>query len=95
MIFVESWVKIVDNSGGFFARCIRILTNSKYGRPGDEIVIAIKSILLNKKITHRLKRKVLKGTVRKAVVIRITNIKRWGNLNFRLFSIPAVALIGR
>jgi len=95
MVYVETLVRIVDNSGGFYAKCIRILTNSKYGLPGNEVVIAVKSILLNTKVTHRVKRKVLKGTVRRALIIRSTKLKRWGNVNFKLFSTPAVALVGR
>ncbi len=51
MVIVETILKIIDNSGGGFALCIRILTNSRIARPGDELVIAIKSIVLNKKVT--------------------------------------------
>jgi ribosomal protein L14 len=70
MVFVSTIVRVIDNTGGFYAKCIGILTHSKLARIGDAVVIAIKSILLNKKITHRRKRKVLKGTVRKAVLLR-------------------------
>jgi ribosomal protein L14 len=95
MIYVETVMRIMDNSGGYFALCIRILTNSHLGRPGDEIVIAIKSIILNKKISRRKKRKVLKGTVRKAVLLRCAyNKRRWGNMWVKM-STNAVALIGR
>jgi ribosomal protein L14 len=72
VVYAETLLKIIDNTGGYFALCIRVLSNSKLGRPGDEVVIAIKSILLNKKVAHRKKRKVLKGTVRKAVLLRTT-----------------------
>jgi len=58
-------------------------------------VLAIKSIILNKKIAHRRKRKVLKGTVRKAVLLRVSYyLKRWGNLHVK-FSSNGAALIGR
>lgn len=70
MVFVQTLLKVIDNTGGFYAKCIGILGNSKIARPGDEIVVAIKSIILNKKITHRKKRKVLKGTARRAVLLR-------------------------
>jgi ribosomal protein L14 len=77
MVMVETLLKIIDNSGGFWALCIRILTNSKLGRPGDELVIAIKTIILNKKVAFRKKRKVFKGTVRRAVLLRVSyNLKR-------------------
>lgn len=84
MIYVQSLLKVVDNSGGKLALCIRILANSKLGRVGTAVIISIKSIVINKKITHKKKRKVLKGTVRKAVILRTAHpIKRWGNINIK------------
>lgn len=70
MIYVQTLLQIVDNSGGYTALCLRILSNSKLGRVGDAVIVSIKSIILNKKITHKKKRKVIKGSVRKAVIIR-------------------------
>ena len=70
MVFISTIIRVIDNTGGFYAKCIGILTHSNLARVGDAVVIAIKSILLNKKITHRRKRKVLKGTVRRAVLLR-------------------------
>jgi ribosomal protein L14 len=61
---------------------------------GDAVVISIKSILLNRKITHQRKRKVLKGTVRRAIVIRNAFQKK---RNFNIFikgSSNAVAILG-
>jgi large subunit ribosomal protein L14 len=94
MVFVQTLLKIIDNTGGFYAKCIGILGNSKIARPGDEIVICIKSIILNKKITHRKKRKILKGTVRRAVLLRSAYpFRRWGNINLRCNS-NAAAIVG-
>jgi ribosomal protein L14 len=77
MVRVETYIRIIDNSGGFFGLCVRILTNSQIGRPGDEIVLAIKSILLNRKVIFRKKRKVFTGTVRRAVLLRVAyDLKR-------------------
>lgn len=74
---------------------MRILTNSKLGRPGDEVVIAIKTIILNKKVIFRKKRKVLKGTVRRAVLLRVSySLKRWGNVHLKMTN-NAVAMVGR
>lgn len=94
MLYVHTLVKIADNSGGFYALCIRVLSHSKRAKIGDPLVISIKSIILNKKITHQKKRKVLKGTVRRAIVIRhaytITrsfNLKTKGSTN-------SVAILG-
>jgi len=95
MVYAQTFLKIIDNSGGCLALCIRVLTNSWLGKPGDELVIAIKSILLNKKIVAKRKKKVLKGTVRKAVLLRVSYfIKRWGNFYIK-FNSNGVALIGR
>ncbi len=94
MVYVQTMLKIIDNTGGFHAKCVGVLTNSDLGRVGDQLVIAIKSILLNKKVTHRKKRKVLKGTVRRAALLRVSWIqKRFGNIYFKCFSNSA-AIIG-
>lgn len=91
---MQTLLKIIDNTGGFYAKCIGIIGNSKLARPGGEIVVAIKSVILNKKITHRKKRKVLKGTVRRAVLLRTTwPFKRWGNINLKCNS-NAAAIVG-
>ncbi len=95
MVMVETLMKIIDNSGGCLALCVRILTNSKLGRPGNEVVIAIKTIVLNKKVVFRKKRKVLKGTVRRAVLLRVSYaLKRWGNGYIKMTT-NAVALVGK
>jgi ribosomal protein L14 len=70
ILFIQTIIKIIDNTGGFYAKCIGVLTNSKLGRVGDQVVISVKSVLLNKKVTHHKKRKVLKGTVRRAVLLK-------------------------
>lgn len=94
MVYVQSLLKVADNSGGNLALCIRILANSKLGRVGTAVIVSIKSIIINKKITHKKKRKVLKGTVRKAVIIRTSNpIKRWGNIRLKGSS-NCVAILG-
>lgn len=74
--------------------CVRILGQNKRGSVGDAVVISIKSILLNKKITHRRKRKILKGSVRRAIIIRNAYQKI---RNFNIFikgSTNAVAILG-
>jgi large subunit ribosomal protein L14 len=94
MLYVQTLVNIVDNSGGFLGLCIRILGQRDRALIGDALVISIKSILLNRKITHQRKRKVLKGTVRRAIVLRNAFQKR---RKFNLFikgSTNAVAILG-
>lgn len=95
MIYVQTLLKIIDNTGGFTALCVKILSGRRRGYPGDEIVLAVKSILLNRKIVYKTRRKVLKGTVRKAVILRTCYmLKRWGNIRIKCFTSGA-ALIGR
>lgn len=94
MLYVQSIVKIVDNSGGFVGLCIRILGQHKKGFIGDALVISIKSILLNRKITHQRKRKVIKGTVRRAIVLRNAYQKRRKFNSFIKGSSNAVAILG-
>jgi ribosomal protein L14 len=48
-----------------------VLGNTKKrASAGDAVVISIKSIILNRKLVIKRKRKVLKGTVRVAIVLR-------------------------
>lgn len=94
MLYVQTIVNIADNSGGFVGLCIRILGQHKKAFIGDAVVISIKSILINRKITHQRKRKVLKGTVRRAIVIRNAYQKK---RNFNMFikgTTNAVAILG-
>lgn len=95
MLIVSTVVRIVDNSGGLLGLCIRILGNQKYRAvAGDAIVVAIKSIILNRKLVIRRKRKVMKGTVRKVIVLR-TSYQRRRSLNFFFKnSTNAVAVLG-
>jgi len=94
MLYVQTLVHIADNSGGFIGLCIRIIGQNSRAAVGDAVVISIKSILINRKIAHQRKRKVLKGTVRRAIVIRNAFQKR---RNFNIFvkgSTNAVAILG-
>lgn len=94
MLYVQTVVGIKDNSGGFVGLCIRILGQRSRALIGDAVVISIKSISINRKITHQRKRKVLKGTVRRAIVIRNAYQKI---RKFNIFikgSTNAVAILG-
>lgn len=95
MVYVQTILRIVDNTGAFYGLCIRILTNSKKAFPGDTLIISIKSIIFNKKITFQKKRKVFKGEVRKAVLIRSNSLCERYGLYLILKDNNAVALIGR
>jgi large subunit ribosomal protein L14 len=93
-MYVQTLVRICDNSGGFYALCIQVLGHSNPAKAGDAVMLAIKSIIINRKLVRRRKRKVLKGTVRKAVVIRTGAIhRRWGNVFLKIDS-NAAAILG-
>lgn len=80
MLYVLSKLKIVDNSGGHEAFCIRVLkTAGRRGRPGDVIVLTVKSVLLNPKLrllpSTRKKIVIKKGTMHRGVVLRTSEKK--------------------
>lgn len=66
MIQVETRLNVADNSGAKLAECIKVLRGSKrrYASIGDVIVVAIKEALPVSSIK--------KGTVEKAVVVRVS-----------------------
>lgn len=66
MIQVETKLNVADNSGAKLAECIKVLGGSKrrYASIGDVIVVAIKEALPVSSIK--------KGTVEKAVVVRVS-----------------------
>ena len=66
MIQVETRLNVADNSGAKLAECIKVLGGSKrrYASIGDVIVVAIKEALPLSSIK--------KGTVEKAVVVRVS-----------------------
>lgn len=94
MLYSYTSLKIVDNSGGFIGLCIRVLGQNKCGTTGDATAMAIKTIILNRKVVIRRKRKVLKGTVRRAIVVRVPYYRRRFFNIFLRGSSNAVAILG-
>ena len=64
MIQVQTELNVADNTGAKIVECIKVLGGSKrrYASIGDKIVVSVKEAIP--------KRKVKKGTVQKAVVVR-------------------------
>lgn len=64
MIQVQTMVKVADNSGGRWARCIKVLGGShrRYAGVGDIIKVAIQEINANGRIKN--------NSVQNAVVVR-------------------------
>jgi large subunit ribosomal protein L14 len=65
MIQVESTLNVADNSGAKLVQCIKVLggTRRRYASIGDIIVVAVKDVIPTSAIK--------KGTVEKAVIVRI------------------------
>lgn len=65
MIQVESMLNVADNSGAKVVQCIKVLggTRRRYASIGDIIVVAVKDTLPTSAVK--------KGTVEKAVVVRV------------------------
>jgi large subunit ribosomal protein L14 len=71
MIKIGSRVRVIDNSGAKFGRCLSIYKNQKFAKLGDIILITVKKIKPNKKVK--------KGEKHKALVVR-TKYKYYRNL---------------
>ena len=67
MIQTESRLTVADNSGAKEALCIHVLggTGRRYATVGDIIVVTVKSVVPSSDVK--------KGTVSKAVIVRILN----------------------
>lgn len=87
MIFTQTVIFCVDNSGALSLKCLRILGKAPRSRgfPGDEVIISIK--------THRPRRKVKRGEIYKAVLARVGyRIPRYGNITVQCNTCAAVVL---
>ena len=68
MIYKETEVKIVDNSGGAIGICISPPKDKKFGQLGDIIMVAVKSTMDNI-VTSKKGTKVSKGDIKKALIV--------------------------
>lgn len=87
MIYKGSIVKVVDNSGARFVRCINIVGKSYKSKAnvGGVILVSLKKIIPNKKVKR--------GTLYKAVVVRLnTKVMRFGG-TYLQFETSAVVLL--
>jgi large subunit ribosomal protein L14 len=75
MINVGTILKVSDNSGARFAMCIKIYgsNNTKPVSIGSVILVSIKRAIPKERQINRInkRRKVIKGTIYKAVVVRV------------------------
>jgi large subunit ribosomal protein L14 len=62
MVFIGSFLKVIDNSGARLVECIKVLgSKGKVGRPGSQVVLSVKTI--------NPKKKIKKGEIYKGVVV--------------------------
>jgi len=87
MIQTESRLNVADNSGAKEALCIRVLggTRKRYASIGDKIVVTIKNAIPAGNIK--------KGTVSKAVVVRVSKEVRRPDGSYIRFDDNAVVLL--
>ena len=87
MIQQESRLTVADNSGAREVLCIRVLggTKKRYARVGDKIVIAVKNAIPNGEVK--------KGSVSKAVVVRVSKEYRRPDGSYIRFDDNACVLL--
>ncbi len=87
MIQQESRLTVADNSGAREVLCIRVLggTKKRYARIGDKIVVAVKNAIPNGEVK--------KGSVSKAVVVRVSKEYRRPDGSYIRFDDNACVLL--
>ena len=87
MIQQESRLVVADNSGAKEVLCIRVLggTAKRYASLGDKIVVSVKNALPGGNVK--------KGTVSKAVVVRVSKEVRRNDGSYIRFDDNAVVLL--
>lgn len=94
MIFPQTIIRICDNSGGQYLKCIKVLKKGSYsniGRVGELIVGSVRSL----RAKNRLFSKVKKGDVVYAIIVKTKlPIKRKTGVQLS-FSINAAVLVNK
>ena len=87
MLQQESRLTVADNSGAREVLCIRVLggTKKRYARVGDKIVVAVKNAIPNGEVK--------KGSVSKAVVVRVSKEYRRPDGSYIRFDDNACVLL--
>lgn len=95
MIHVQTILKVADNSGALFVKCIRLMNmSSRIGAiPGQTITVVVKRNVVKKNV--KKSKEIKKGQVCMAVVLRTKKgVKRWGNFFIGSLS-NSVAIINK
>ena len=89
MIQVESVLDVADNSGAKKVQCIKVLGGSKrrYASVGDIIRVSVKEAIPNSKVK--------KGTVTRAVIVRVAKEMRRADGSYIRFDQNAAVLVNQ
>lgn len=63
MVYVQTKLNVADNSGALSVKCIKILNNKSIGHIGDLVLVSVRKV--------NPKKKILKKSLQKAVIVRI------------------------
>jgi large subunit ribosomal protein L14 len=87
MIQLQSYMNVADNSGAKVVQCIKVIGGSKrrYASVGDVVVVAVKETLPTSTIK--------KGTIEKAVIVRISKEYRRSDGTYIRFDDNACVII--
>ena len=87
MVYKGTVIQVIDNSGGQFALCLKVLRKSTFskGRLGDKLTVVIKRALPNKKV-H-------KHEIHKAIIVRDPNWLRRPDGSYLKFINPGIVIL--
>jgi len=91
MIQKETFLKIVDNSGGNLASCIAIKTKSKYAILGSIILVSIKRLRSQRRSASKIK----KGEIHKALIVQTKKTTVYKNNNTKSFSQNSIIILNK
>lgn len=86
MICINSKLTVSDNSGARVVKCIRVYNKKKFGTVGDILLVSI--------LKYNPKKKLKKGELHKAILIRTRAILK-DKINYFVFTDNAVILLNK
>jgi large subunit ribosomal protein L14 len=93
MINIQTVLKVIDNSGAVFVKCIQIFKKRSGAGIGDIITVVIKKSFVKKNI--KKSREIKNGQVCSALVLKTKlGLKRWGGF-FLKSSLNCVVLLNK
>lgn len=97
MINVESFLNVTDNSGAKIVKCIKVYGFGQYvfGFLGDIILVSVQKHIPGAKQKNKInkKKKVLKGNIYKAILVRVRNNYRRNTGEVLSFGDNAVVML--